>query len=199
MRIFNFVGTFDLLTITEKLLWSTAVVSTVLIVILFTMSFFGAEFEKEAQKQQRFAWVDARVILLFFTFFGWSSILAHLWEDSIATVLLYGFPIGVLAALAPSLLSLLKKNSPNPILLSGFQLEEAITSTGEVLQYIPPHINGKGKVHLSLRNAPYQINAVTRNGEIAPGVPVRVVAILDKQTLVVEPLDGNPPDLPVSP
>ena len=133
---------------------------------------------------------------LFFTFFAWSSILAHLWEPSISKVFVYGIPVGIIAAIAPSILASIKSNSSSRSSFSGFHLEEALTSTGEVLQSIPPHINGRGTVHLNLRNAPYKINAVSRSGELPAGVPVRVVAILDDQTLVVEPLDGQPPHLP---
>ena len=196
MSVFLFLDTFDLLTFTEKLLWSVAVISTVLLLVLTAMSFFEEHSAEREQAQLNKSALDARAILLFFTFFGWASILAHLWEPSIPKVLIYGLPIGIIAALAPVVLGKLKIK-PVPVTISnGFHLKEAITSTGEVLDYIPPHVNGKGTVHLNLRNAPYQINAVSKNGELSAGVPVRVVAILDDNTVVVEPLDGRPPNLP---
>lgn len=197
MKMLIFIGSFDFFTLTEKLLWSVAVVATILILILATMSFFGYDLESEQKKPLKWPWLDAKVILLFFTFFGWSSILAHLWEPSIGLVIIYGIPIGLLAACAPQLFNYLKPKQKNLLApKAGFNLEDTLTSTGEVLQYIPPHIKGRGKVHLNLRNAPYQLNAVSQNGELAAGVPVRVVAIMDEQTIVVEPIDGRPPHLP---
>ncbi|MFK8103564.1 MAG: NfeD family protein [Saprospiraceae bacterium] len=117
-----------------------------------------------------------------------------MWEESIGLVIIYGIPIGLLAAFAPQLLSFFKSGQKQIIISkSNFNLEDTLTSTGEVLQYIPPHIKGSGKVHLNLRNAPYQINAVSQNGELPAGVPVRVIAIMDEQTIIVEPIDGRPP------
>ncbi|MEM6377869.1 MAG: NfeD family protein [Bacteroidota bacterium] len=194
MKMLVFIGSFDLFTLTEKLLWSLAVVSTILLLILGAMSFFGYELEQEQNKTTKWPWLDAKSILLFFAFFGWSSILAHLWEESIGLVIIYGIPIGLLAAFAPQLLNYLRSGQRKVIASqSNFNLEDTLTSTGEVLQYIPPHIKGRGTVHLNLRNAPYQINAVSQNGELPAGVPVRVVAIMDDQTIVVEPIDGRPP------
>ncbi len=197
MSILLFLDTFDLLTLTEKLLWSVAVISTVLLLVLTAMSFFEEHSEETYPTKTSRNPLDAKVVLLFFTFFGWASILAHLWEPSIPKILVYGLPVGIIAAIAPIVLGRLKiKYTLKPARVNGFQLREAITSTGEVLEYIPPDINGKGTVHLNLRNAPYQINAVSKNGELSAGVPVRVVAILDDNTVVVEPLDGRAPNLP---
>jgi hypothetical protein len=161
------------------------------------LRFLGHDLEKEHAPPQKLSWLDTNSILVFLTFFGWSSILAHLWEEDIVTVILYGIPIGLLAAFAPFIISFLRKRLPSKTSLPhNFNLEETLSSTGEVLRYIPPHIKGKGKVHLNLRNAPYQLNAVSQYGELPKGVPVRVVAIMDEQTLIVEPLDGRPPHLP---
>ena len=195
MRVFAFIGPFDLFTITEKLLWSIAIVATILLLILTAMSFFDEEEVKAPASKKSGALFDARTILLFFTFFGWTAVLAHLWEPSLVKVILYGLPVGALAALAPALFSRLQLPRKELPVQYGFNLQEALSSTGEVLSVIPPH-NGKGTVHLNLRSAPYRLNAVSRNGELPAGLPVRVVALLDEHTLIVEPLDGHPPNLP---
>ncbi|HKK73883.1 MAG TPA: NfeD family protein [Saprospiraceae bacterium] len=197
MGLLIFIRSFDLLSLSEKLLWSVAIVATLLLLILMVMRFLGYDLDKEHPAESGVAWLDTNSILLFFTFLGWSSILAHLWEDSIVLALLYGLPIGLLAATAPFLIKAIRKQLPSKGKVPPhFNLEETLSSTGEVLNYIPPHIKGKGKVHLNLRNAPYKLNAVSQYGALSRGVPVRVVAIMDDQTLVVEPLDGRPPHLP---
>lgn len=197
MSVLIFIGTFDLLSITEKLLWSVAVVSTFLLLIHLAMSFLDEEMQKQTGREHTTFRADALTILLLFTFWGWASILAHLWEPSIGIALLYGLPIGIISALAPTLFARFYFIAPvrtQPI--RNFNLQEAITSTGEVLRYIPPHVNGRGTVHLNLRNAPKQVKAVSQNGELPEGVPVRVIAVLDEETVIVEPLDGRPPHLP---
>lgn len=197
MRLTLFIQSFDLLSLTEKLLWSVAIVATILLLILMVMRFLGHDLEKEHAPPQKLPWLDTNSILLFFTFFGWSSILAHLWEENILTVILSGIPVGLLAAFAHFIISYLKKQIPQKNNIpNDFNLEETLSSTGEVSRYIPPHVKGMGKVHLNLRNAPYQLNAVSQHGELPKGVPVRVIAIMDDQTLIVEPLDGRPPHLP---
>jgi hypothetical protein len=197
MRIVLFINSFDLLSLTEKLLWSVAIVATVLLLILMVMRFLGYDLEKEPDKQSRLPWLDSNTILVFFTFFGWSGILAHLWEENMLLVVLYGLPIGLNAVTAPYVFKIIRKRLPSKSQIPRhFDLSETLSSTGEVLNDIPPHIKGKGKVHLNLRNAPYKLNAVSQHGALSKGVPVRVVAIMDDQTLIVEPLDGRPPHLP---
>jgi hypothetical protein len=70
-------------------------------------------------------------------------------------------------------------------------MEKALASTGKVLSSIPPHRNGFGKVHLNLREAPFEIDAVTAGQEVPKGTPVRVVDILDDKIVLVEPIVGK--------
>lgn len=197
MRLLLFIRSFDLLSLTEKLLWSVAICASVLLLLLIVMRFLGYELEKSNSSALRFRGLNTSGTLLFFTFSGWTSILAHQWEESIVWALIYGLPIGLLASIAPYLIRVIRYRPPSKSPAARhYNLEETISSTGEVLHYIPPHIKGRGKVHLNLRNAPYQLNAVSQYGALSKGVPVRVVAIMDDQTLIVEPLDGRPPHLP---
>jgi len=198
MLVFLLIDTFELFSKAEKLLWSLAIVSTVLMAILLVASYFNEDLDRKKPKKSGWLLIDSWSILLFLNFFTWTTILAHSWEGNLGKASLYGIPVGLLAALLPSLLPRPKK-APFPRKRrkhSAFPLERAITSTGEVLQYIPSHINGRGKVHLNLREAPYLLNAVCKSGELPVGQPVRVIEVLDESTLVVEPLDGSPPNLP---
>lgn len=198
MLVFLLIDTFELFSKAEKLLWSLAIVSTFLMAILLVASYFHEDLEMKKQKKSGWGVNDSWSILLFLNFFTWTSILAHSWEGNLGKASLYGIPIGLLAALLPSLLPRTKKetNARPKRKETVFPLEKALTSTGEVLQYIPSNINGRGKVHLNLREAPYLLNAVSKSGELPVGQPVRVIEILDESTLVVEPLDGTPPNLP---
>ena len=200
MPFFLLISQIDHLNFVEKLLWSVAIVATLLTVILFVMSFFGVELEKE-KKSGYPSWLDARTVLIFFTFFGWTSILAHLWISELPAVLLIGIPSGLLTAFLPGALSALRKRNQRALYQS-FEFDEALRSTGEVLAYIPSGRGGKGKVHLNLRSAPYQIDAVSNGRDLPVGAPVRVVEIVEGRILVVEPLeghaeDGRPPHTPI--
>lgn len=192
MHLFLLISQIDQLNFVEKLLWSLAIVATLLTVILLVMSFFGVELEKE-KKSTYPKWLDARTVLIFFTFFGWTSILAHLWISELPAVLLIGIPSGLLTAFLPTTLSALRKKNQQALYRS-FEFDEALRSTGQVLAHIPSGRGGTGKVHLNLRAAPYQIDAVSNGRDLPVGAPVRVVEVVEGRILVVEPLEGNPED-----
>lgn len=180
----------------EKVLWSIAMVATGLLVILEVLNFLGLDRDFD-RKSDHSLFADARTVLLFFTFFGWSSILAHLWIAEWPSVLLIGIPTGLITAALPRVLVAIRKKKQRAV-FETFKMDEALTSTGEVLAFIPSGRGGKGKVHLNLRSAPYQVDAVSNGQDLPVGAPVRVVEIVDGRVLVVEPLTGGstPPDLP---
>jgi hypothetical protein len=195
MQIWLFIPALLQLSWAEQLLWVAAVVFTILLAVFIIMQFFSGEQE---QHGYRLKLNSARVVLIFFTFWAWTSLLAHIWEPGLLISILDGLPFGVLAALFPYLILRLRKPvkkivpSSNP----DFNYQEALSSTGEVLQYIPPHQEGLGRVHLNLRKAPYALDAVSIGAEIRPGDSVRVVDIVDEHILVVEPLQNIGPQAP---
>lgn len=195
MQILLFIPALLQLTWAEQLLWVAAVVSTILLSIFLIMQFFNDEPD---QNSTRFKINDARFLLTFFTFWAWTSLLAHIWEPGLLISLLDGLPFGLLAAFFPSLILRLRKPVKKmvPSNQPEFNYQEALSSTGEVLQYIPPHQEGLGRVHINLRKAPYALDAVSIGAEIRPGDSVRVVDIVDDHILVVEPLQHIGPQAP---
>lgn len=200
MRLYLLINQIDQLNGAEKLLWSMAIVSSLLTLILVVMSFFGFALDKD-RPQNRNRWLDARTVLLFFTFFSWTSILAHLWISELSAVLLIGIPSGLLTAALPRITQAIRRKNQQ-IMQNSFELTQALKSTGEVLAYIPSGRGGTGKVHLNLRSAPYQVDAISNGRDLPVGAPVRVVEIVENRLLVVEPLEGNledgtPPHAPM--
>ncbi len=197
MTFYLLISQIDQLNVIEKMLWSVAIVTTLLLIILEVMSFLGLDLDND-RHPRRSRHADARTVLLFFVFFGWTSILAHLWISELPAVFLIGIPVGLFTALLPRAISVLNKKN-RQILHDTFELNEALKSTGEVLAFIPSGRGGTGKVHLNLRSAPYQIDAVSNGHDLPVGSPVRVVEIVEGRLLVVEPLDaasGAPPHEP---
>jgi hypothetical protein len=96
--------------------------------------------------------------------------------------------VALLAALFPHWILRMRRRRTKLPANFKFDFHDAITSTGEVLQYIPPNKDGLGKVHLNLRKAPYELDAVSSGVELSKGMPVRVIDIIDDHILVVEPL-----------
>ena len=195
MQIWLFIPAFLQLSWAEQLLWVAAVVFTILLSIFLIMQFFNEEHDHSETRPKI---TGARFILTFFTFWAWTSLLAHIWEPGLLISLVDGLPFGILAALFPYLILRLRKPVKKivPSNRPEFNYQEALTSTGEVLQYIPPHQEGLGRVHLNLRKAPYALDAVSIGAEIRPGDSVRVVDIVDDHILVVEPLQNIGPQSP---
>ena len=196
MYSFLLILEMDQLNTIEKSSWGTAIIATCLLLILEVMSFLG-QGKDHSKKAESSRTNDAQTVLLFFTFLGWSSILVHLWIPSWPIVLVIGVAIGLFTAGLPRLISRFRKKKQLAI-RQAFEMDKALKSTGEVLADIPSGRGGKGKVHLNLRSAPYQVDAVSNGRHLPVGSPVRVVEIVDGRVLVVEPLtgDGTAPDMP---
>lgn len=175
---------------TQQIFWSVAIVSSVLLVILLVMTLFDTD--EEPASNQDAPWLDARLILLFFTLLGWFTVIGSYLELSVRQNMLFSILLSFSLVFIPSLLSGLgKRTHTRP----ASDLKGAILSTGQVLQPIPPHRNGFGKVQLDYRRLPIAMDAVTAGQEIRPGSPVRVVDVIDNRILVVEPLPEEiPPD-----
>ncbi|HOY16807.1 MAG TPA: NfeD family protein [Haliscomenobacter sp.] len=194
MHYWLFIPALLQLTWAEQLLWVSAVVFTILLSILLIMEFFSGGPDHASHRPKL---LSASVILTFFTFWAWTSLLAHVWEPGLVISLLDGLPFGILAALFPFIILRLRKPVKKIVPSSdNFNYQEALSSTGEVLQYIPPHQEGFGRVHLNLRKAPYALDAISIGAEIRPGDSVRVVDIVDDHILVVEPLQHVGPQAP---
>jgi hypothetical protein len=186
----KFIGPFFSLNWAEQLLLVVAMVSTLLLGILLMMAFFDNDNPHQPQKRR---WIpDALTAMTFFTFLGWTSVLAHIWIENVSKAILYAMLPALLAALFPHWILRMRRRRTKLPPNFKFDFHDAITSTGEVLQYIPPNKDGLGKVHLNLRKAPYELDAVSSGVELSKGMPVRVIDIIDDHILVVEPLLGAP-------
>ena len=173
----------------ENAWWVAAIVATILLVLLLLLLGTGGRPEGWPKK-----WTDPLSVLVFFAFLGWTGILASLWLDSFLAVLLWALPSSAAIALTPRLLLAFQRKKMRR---KGLKPEALVRSVGEVRQRIPPHQIGRGRVHLSLREAPYDWEAVTGGAPLETGIYVRVVGVIDEHTVLVEPL--NPPGHPSSP
>jgi membrane protein implicated in regulation of membrane protease activity len=176
------------LSILQQSLWLVAVSSSLLLVILIVLSLLQPE--SEAETNARFAKIlNPRTILAFLTFFGWAGLLASYYLEAHLLVLLLGSTAGVIAAttakgLTLMLLRLAPRSSP-------FNADRIMKTTGRVLNTVPSHRNGFGKVHLDMRGLPYEIEAMTAGTALKAGDQVRVVGVLEERVLLVEPIEED--------
>ena len=185
----------------QRVFWSIALVSSVLLFILMAISLYGQEADKDAGRDRKRSRLrEPKTILMGLTLLGWTGILVYsLSQDLFITLSISLFAAVLGAALPWWLAPFLKWGRLDP--------ETARSSTGKVLRSVPPNRNGFGKVHLNLRAAPYQLDAVTAGEELLPGAMIRVVEIIDDRVVLVEAVDRHaseergphPTDVPPAP
>jgi hypothetical protein len=66
------------------------------------------------------------------------------------------------------------------------RIERAVGLTGTVYLRVPGARSGSGKVHLMLQNRTVEYQAITNGDELSTGKPVKVVAVINSDTVEVE-------------
>ncbi len=66
------------------------------------------------------------------------------------------------------------------------RVDRAVGRTGTVYLRIPGAKSGPGKIHLMLQNRTVEYQAVTAGGELPTGTPIKVVAVVNSDSVEVE-------------
>ena len=177
---------------TDQAFMSMAIVSTLLLAMLIAIHLMGLEQEAESSgksnSDRKRQWFDARMILVFCTLCSWLLVTFTFAQFSVSSAVL--FSVIIAAPLTFFGRYLIKKWLTK---VEDVKSLDLLLQTGEVLQSIPPHRNGFGKVHFSLPEAPFQIEAITAGQELTPGSHVRVVDVIDDRIILVEPIEEEYP------
>jgi hypothetical protein len=67
-------------------------------------------------------------------------------------------------------------------------LKKVVYTNGEVYIPIPANKNGQGKIHIKIRGAIKELDAVTDGDTIPTGTTIRVLEVLNNDILLVEPV-----------
>ena len=174
----------------QQLFWLIAIVSSILMAILTGLSLYEMEQPAPAERQSLLARIFApRLLLSFATAFGWLAVILSYQDVSLHFILILSAAAGLaMAMLSKLLVRILLHFIPHA---KPFKAEQLMERTGKVLEPIPSHRNGFGKVHLNLRDAPYELEAITAGGELPPGASIRVVGVIDGRVLLVEPIENG--------
>jgi membrane protein implicated in regulation of membrane protease activity len=175
----------------KQAFWSLAIVSSILLGILFLASLLDEEAEDAltVKKPGISNWFDSRFVLVFFTAMGWAGLILFHNTLSLDRSVIWSSVFGLVIAVLVRWLDISGRRlrrKPRP------QIGDVL-STGEVLQPIPPHRNGFGKVQINDRRAHYTIDAITAGREIPRGTPVRVIDVIDDHVILVESLEAQYP------
>ncbi|HMQ49924.1 MAG TPA: hypothetical protein PKA00_20920 [Saprospiraceae bacterium] len=187
MRVLLFVHWWDIQNWHQQLFGLLGAIATILLIILTIHYFFSPQDKNYIASPS--SWRNPRIILSFAFAFGWIGFLLSVLKVTLLITLPLALAIGFVVAwsaksMAHFIWRLTATNRP-------LDAEKWMESTGRVLEYIPSHRNGFGKVHLNSREAPYELEAITAGEELRPGMPVRVVDVIEDRVLLVVPAEDK--------
>lgn len=181
----------ETLSSAHQVFWFIAVIFSVLFFIQLILLLIGFDSDGTdfghgtdgATLEHEFSALSVRSIIAFFTFFGWTGVLA------------LGNGLSVwLAVVLASLTGLTAMFIVAYMIYKFAQLEQsgtldlynALDKPGEVYLTIPAHGKGTGKVHLLVEGRIREIDAVTPGEVLKTGTPIKVIDIMNGNVLKVE-------------
>jgi len=185
---------------TQQMFWGISIIFSVLFIIQFVLSLIGLDFDGDADfdvstdtdteggysLDPSFTLFSVRSIIAFFTFFGWTGVLAlNAGVGTTMAVILAstsGFAAMVLVGYMMYLFSKLSESG-------NVDLNEALFQTGEVYLTIPAGKRSVGKIHINIQGVMKEMDAITEGKTLATGATIRVVEIVDENLLLVEPVE----------
>lgn len=187
------------LTGIQQIFWGISIVFSVLFVIQFVLSIIGIDFDGDAEADfdgsdsvdgldADFALLSVRSVIAFFTFFGWTGVVALSGGAGSMLAILLASSAGFVAMLVVAYIFYLfiKLQSSGTL-----KLDNAIGGVGEVYLLIPDKQSGAGKVQMKVQGSLRELDAISTEGEIPTGAPVRVIDVLDNGMLLVEPVEAT--------
>lgn len=132
-----------------------------------------------------FSLFTLRNFINFFLGFGWGGISLARSIHNPALLILASFVCGILfVAIFVVLLKAILRLESN----GSFRISECVGCTASVYLRIPGQHTAAGKVQVSTGGAIHELRAFTDGEAIASGSRVRVVSVIDGETLLVEPM-----------
>lgn len=169
-----------------------AIISSIIFLVQMTMTLIGVDSDVDMDVNVDFdgdttdfgglSLFSVRGIVNFFLGFGWAGV--SLWGHVANIWVLYAVSIGVGLLLAYSCLFLirkLKKLESN----GAYKISDAVGKTCNVYLRIPAERKGIGKVQVSVGGSIHEIGAVTDGEELPTNCIVKIVEVVDSNTVLV--------------
>ena len=181
------------LSTAEQVFWVMGISGTAVLLLQTALSMVGADadvdFDIDTEIDLDFSIFSVRSIVAFITFFGWMGVIGMGRNWSLSLVILAAAGAGVIAMVlvAYMLFQFQKLESSGTMDFGDAMLQE-----GEVYLAIPAAGAGMGQVSVEVSGQVRELSAMTNGDMIPTGSKIRVVDILEDNTLIVESL----PELP---
>ena len=180
----------------HKVFYGIAIITSAVLVLQLILSFFGFDGDADTDFDAGDAGsgggvFSVRTVTGFFTGFGWGGVAALESGLGLAAATLVALACG--GALMATILFLMR--GIYAMRYEGtLDYRNAIGVAGSAYIPIPADMSGPGQVEVLVQGRLCVVRAFTRSAnKIAARARVKVVDVLDQQTLLVEPLDPTAP------
>jgi hypothetical protein len=175
----------------EKVYWITALISSLLFIILMIMTLIGGEVDDlgdvdadiEGDTGIGFQFLSFKNLMGFFTIFGWSGIacINAGYSTTITLVVSIGCGLLMMTAMATLFYYLSKLTSSGTL-----KLKNALHNIGEVYLTIGANRSSMGKVQIKVQGGLRELDALTDEDEdLKQGVVISVTQVTDNGILIV--------------
>jgi len=172
-----------------KIYWAIAIIASIFFAIQTIVSLVGGDmfddvdFDTDGDSVGVSHFFSVRNLVNFLLGAGWGGVCFHNTISSKALLAFIAVLCGIIFVLiffflVKILLKLSKDNT--------FRLEETLDKIADVYLSIPENKSGKGKIQISVRGSFHELDAITTGEKIPTGAKVRVVKIIDNQSVLVE-------------
>lgn len=175
----------------EKVYWVTALISSLLFIILMVMTLMGGEVDDlgdvdadiDGDSGIGFQFLSFKNLMGFFTIFGWSGIACIDAGYSTGVTLAVSIGCGLLMmTVMAALFYYLSKLTSNGTL----KLKNALHNIGEVYLTIGANRSSMGKVQIKVQGGLRELDALTdENEELKQGDVITVTQVTDNGILIV--------------
>lgn len=187
------------LSILSKILWGVTLTATLVFIIQSILTFIGADVDGAADFDMDASDISGdldgginlytfRNFINFILGFGWTAILLKDSVKSKAVLIIVAALVGVaLVAIVMYLFKLLASMQQS----GNIDVSKmAVGCTGKVYIPIPAERGGTGKVQITINNSVREYIALTDGDAIKTETPIKVVEVLNDNTLLVEELNS---------
>ncbi len=184
----------DALSSPHQVFWFIAIIFSVLFFIQFILLLIGFDSDSDTEfdhggdagsMEHEFSALSARSIIAFFTFFGWTGVLAMGNQFSVWIAVALATGVGLIAMFIVAYLMYKFAQLEQSGTLNFYH---ALDQHGEVYLPIPGHQVGRGKIHLKIDGTVREMDAITDGELLKTGAQVKVIEIMEDNTLKVESL-----------
>lgn len=189
------------LSLAMKILWGVTLTASVIFIVQSILTFVGADtgadmdLDVDTSMDTDISNIDGgsnlytfRNFVNFFLGFGWSAILLQSKISSTPLLLILSALVGI--ALVAAVMWLFKWLSTMQQSGNINVYNAAVGCQGKAYLPIPAERSGEGKVQITIQGAVREYNAVTDGDAIRTGTPIKVVEVLNANTLLVEELNS---------